>query len=125
VRSDRLGAVGPLPGEQFVEEHAERVNVAASVDIEAGELGLLGAHIGRCANEHLEGCENGFVGQTLIRGGFGNPKIDHPGCSHAFQRLRYENIGRFDVPMDDAPLMRVLDCLTDLHKKPKPILRRE
>jgi hypothetical protein len=41
-------------------------------------------------------------------------------------RLRaYENIGRFDVAMDDAPLMRMLDRLTDLHKKPKPILRRE
>jgi len=40
--------------------------------------------------EHLEGRENRFVSQTLIRSGFGNPKIDHYGHSHAFQRLRYE-----------------------------------
>jgi len=49
------------PGEQFVEQHAERVDVAARIDIEAAQLRLLGAHVGRRADELFERGEQRFV----------------------------------------------------------------
>ena len=65
--------------EQFVEEHAERVDVAARINVQATHLGLLGAHVGRRADELLERSVNGFVGQPLIGCCFGDPKIDYLG----------------------------------------------
>ena len=34
-----------VAGEQFVEQHAQRIDVAARVDVQLVELGLLGAHV--------------------------------------------------------------------------------
>src|SRR5207244_574638 len=115
-----LRVEGRLAGEQFVKEHAEAVDVAASVNVQAAEAGLFGAHVGGGANELLEGGKKGFVGEPLVRGGFGDAKIDDLGhrCAVLFGD---ENVGRLDVPMDDTLLMGVLNSLTDLDEKVEPL----
>src|SRR6476620_11054919 len=40
-----------LAGEQFVEQHAKRINITACIDILAAEVGLLWAHVQRSAHE--------------------------------------------------------------------------
>ena len=41
----RLRSSGVVPVKQLVEQHAQRVDVAAGVDVEGVQLGLLGAHV--------------------------------------------------------------------------------
>ena len=43
---------GVVAGQQLVQQHAQRIDVAARVDVELTELGLLGAHVERRA-DHL------------------------------------------------------------------------
>ena len=43
-----------LAGEQFVEQHAQAVNVGPRVNVQAAQLGLFRAHVGGRANELLE-----------------------------------------------------------------------
>ena len=50
-RTKRLRVEGPFAGEQLVEQHAERVDVRAGVDVEIRHLRLLGAHVLRRADE--------------------------------------------------------------------------
>ena len=40
-----LGIEWLMAGEQFVEQHAERIHVRARVDVEIGHLGLFGTHV--------------------------------------------------------------------------------
>ena len=54
-------------GEQFVQQHAQRINVAARVDIHAGHLRLLGAHVHRRADHLREGGEQRLFRKLLAR----------------------------------------------------------
>ena len=65
-------------GEQFVEQHAQRVDVAAGVDVEAGHLRLLGAHVERRADHLGEGGEQRLLGELLARR-LGHAEVDHLG----------------------------------------------
>jgi hypothetical protein len=51
ARRHQFRSNGVLAGEQFVEQHAQAVDVAAGVDVQAAHLGLLRAHVGRRADE--------------------------------------------------------------------------
>ena len=67
---------GRLAREQFVEQHAQAVDVAARVDIDAAHLRLLGAGVSRRADERVETREQRFVGEPLARG-LRDPKVDY------------------------------------------------
>ena len=54
ARAQRLRVERPLAREQLVEQHAERVDVRAGVDVEVRHLRLLGAHVLRRADELAE-----------------------------------------------------------------------
>ena len=54
-----------LAGQQFVEQHAQAVDVAARVDVQPAHLRLLRTHVGRRADELLERREERLVGQPL------------------------------------------------------------
>ena len=41
----RLRSSGVDAGQQLVQQHAQRIDVAAGVDVELVQLGLLGAHV--------------------------------------------------------------------------------
>src|SRR5205807_9191877 len=74
--------------------------------------------INRCADKLLEGGKQSLVGEFALSG-FGNPKIDDLGHRRPVT-LGHKNIRRFDIPMNDALLMGMLERPTDLDKKPKP-----
>ena len=49
--AERLLVERRRAGEQLVEQHAQRIDVAAGIDAELVHLGLLGAHVERRADE--------------------------------------------------------------------------
>ena len=110
--------------EQFVEQHAERIDVAARVNVQPAHLGLLGTHVGRRADELPEGGEHGFVREPLIRRGLGNTEVNHLGHGQTVVP-RDENVRRLDVAVNDSFLMRVLDGLADLDKQREALFHRK
>ena len=80
-----------MAGEQFVKQHAQRVNIGPRINIEAGHERLLRTHVGGRANKLLEGGEDGFVGQRFSGGGFGDSEINHLGDSDPIVK-RNQNI---------------------------------
>ena len=85
------------------------------------EVGLFWTHVGRRANELLEGREHGLVGQALIGGGFGDAEINDLGHGHAVV-IGHKYVGGFDIAMNDAFLVRVLNGPANLHEQIKPIM---
>ena len=73
---------------------------------------LFGTHIGWRANKLLESGEERLIGQPSL-GRFGDPEIDHLWHRHSVVQ-RDEDVGRLDVAVDDALLVRVLDGVADL-----------
>ena len=109
---------------QFVKQHAERVDVAARIDVEAGHECLLGTHVSRGADELLVRSENGFVRQPLVRRGLRDPKIDD--LRHRYAVIdRYQNVRRLQIAMDDSLLMRVLHGVANLNKQIQAFPRRK
>ncbi len=105
--------------EQLVKQHTERVDVAASVDIHSTHLSLLGTHIGRCAHELPKLSEERLVGKASL-GGLGDTEIDHLRCGAATVG-GYQDVGGFDVAVNDAFLMRVLDGRADFCEDMQPL----
>ena len=79
----------------------------------AAHLRLLRTHVGRRADELLEGREEGLVGQALAGGGLGDAEINHLGHRHAVVQ-RDQDVRGLDVAVDDALLVRVLDGVANL-----------
>ena len=104
-----------LASQQFVEQHPQGVDVAPSVDVFAVGSSLFGTHVRRRAHELVKASENGPLGEPL-RGGLGDAEINHlrhrPIVLHA-----YEHVGRLQVTVNDALLVRVLHRLTHLHEQ--------
>ena len=109
-----LGIKGRHPREQFVKQHAQRVNIAARVDVQPAHFRLLRAHVRRRADELLECREQRLVGQSPLRG-LGDSEINHLRHRHAVVQ-RYQDVRWLDVAMDDSLLMRVLDRVANLRE---------
>ena len=75
-----LGVKRRPPGQQFIKQHAQAVDVAPRVNVRLARIGLLGTHVGRRANELFQGRENRLVRQLAPRR-LGNPEIYHLGHS--------------------------------------------
>ena len=72
-------------GQQLVQQHAERVDVAPGVDVQAAHLRLLRAHVQRRADHLGEAGEQRLVGQLLSER-LGDAEVDHlrpPACRRA------------------------------------------
>ena len=98
-------------GQQFVEQHAERIDVGARVDVQAAHLGLLGAHVQRRADHLREVGVDRALGQLLVDR-FGHAEVDDLGHRLAVVR-RDQHVRRLDVAVDDPFLMGVLHRLAD------------
>ena len=115
-----FGSERKLAGEQFVQQHAERINIATRVNVHRAKLRLLGTHIGGRADELLKRGVKGLVTQPLLAGGLGDAEVNDLGRGRV-RRAGHEDVGRFDVPMDDALLVRVLDGFANVHKQLQPL----
>ena len=99
-------------GEQLVQQRAQRVDVAAGVDVvDAAECGLFRAHILQSAEDHADGGHHGFAIQFGVER-LGETEVDDLGNSLAFDRLD-KDVRRLNVAVDDALLVRVVDGLAD------------
>ena len=116
---------GRAAGHQLVEQDAQGVDVAAGVDVQVGHESLLGAHVGGGADELLEGGVDRLVGEQLAAGGLGHPEIDHLRHQAPVRLHGDENVRRFEVAVDDALLVRVLDRVADLHEQLEPFVGGE
>ena len=95
-----------MPREHLVQYHAERIDITAGIDIAVAQLGLLGAHVGRRADELFHAGEEGVFGQAALSR-FGDAEIDHLRRRHTVVQGD-ENIRRLEVAVNDSFLMRML-----------------
>ena len=87
-------------GEHLIERDAERIEVAAGIDRAVHPPGLLGRHIGERAGDDL-----GRLGRlTLARQTRGDAE---PGEPRPSVRAVHQDIGRLDVLVDEAALVRL------------------
>ncbi len=89
--------------QQFEENHSERIDVRSR--IEAARVGgdLFGTHITQRA-EQLAGLGATRRSQQVGRGHVGHAEVDDLGLA----RFVDQDVGRFQVAMNDAPVMGVL-----------------
>ncbi len=112
-----------MAGQQFVEQHTEAVDVAARIDVEIGDLGLLRARIRRRADERVEASEERLVREPALRR-LRDAEVDHLRHGHAVVD-RDENVRGLDVAVDDPFLVRVLDRVADLDEQLQARGRRQ
>jgi hypothetical protein len=108
------------PGQEFVEHHAQAVDVTARVNVQPAHLRLLRTHGGRRANELMQLCINRRVGQATF-GCFRDAEINHLWHRHPIVQ-RDEDVRRLDVAVDDALLVRVLNRVANFDEQIKPFL---
>ena len=70
LRAERRGA-----GQQFVQQDAQRIDVAAGIHVDAAELRLFGAHVERRSDQRLKTGVHRAVGQVGPER-FGDAKVD-------------------------------------------------
>jgi hypothetical protein len=112
-------------GEELVEEHAQGVDVGARVDVGAprgghGAVGLLGAHVGRRADDHPRLRGERLAGEVGVAHRLGDPEVDDLGERRA-RLLGDEDVGGLEVAVDDPLLMRVLHGVADRGHEPHPL----
>ena len=107
-------------GQELVEQHAQRIDVGARVDVEVVELGLLGRHVKRCAQHHLMSCVQRLLGQRLMHR-LGQAEVDHLGHRLVVIR-RDQDVRGLQVAVNDAFLVRVLKRGADLDEEVQPFL---
>ena len=106
---------GRHAGQHLVEHAGERVQVGASVDLDAAE-GLLGGHVGR-------GPESGsHRRRSRLRAPQrpGDAEVSNQG-----EPVREQDVLGLDVAMDDAALVRVAERARHLARQPKRFLERQ
>ena len=110
-----LGIKRRPAGEQFVEQHAQAVDVAPRIDVQSAHLRLLGAHVSGRADKLAQLGIDGQVRQPAFRG-FGDAKINDLRHRQAIMQ-RNQDVRGFDVAVNDALLMGVLDRMADLDEQ--------
>ena len=118
-----LAAKRRAAGQQLVQQHAQRVDVAARVDVELVDLRLLGRHVFQRADDRPEAGDQRLVGQ-LLPGRLGHAEVDD--LRHRLAVIEGDqHVGGLEVAVDDALLMRVLHRLADRDEQFQPLPRRE
>ena len=120
-RSQTVRLEGGCPREQLVQQHAEGVDVAPPVHLEAAHLGLLGAHVGRRADELAVLREERPLGQPMARR-LGDAEVDHLRDGHAVMK-RDHHVGGLQVAVDDALRVRVVHGPAHVREELQPLAR--
>ena len=98
--------------EQLEENHAEGVDVRAGVDLRRVAQRLFGRHVRQAPHDAARAAQ---LRQLLaaINGEFGKAEIEQPGVASCV----HHDVGRLQVPVDDAALVRRMDAFADLPKQ--------
>ena len=114
---------GRYAGEQLIRQHAQRVDVRPRVYVQPGMLGLLGRHVFQRADDLPELRVHGLLGQPGVHG-LGDSEIDDLG--NGLVGVEHDqHVGRLDVAVDDAFLMRVLHRVAHRDQQPQPVADRQ
>ena len=100
-------------GQDFVCDHAERIDIGTRIYLRRVAGGLLGRHVGNCPDDLADiglECRDRDIGF----GELCDAEVKYLGLSAQLgliinTELRDENIGGLEIAMDDAVLVRVLD----------------
>jgi len=117
---ESLGIEGEYPGQQFVQDHAQRIDISSRVNALGGRFGLLGTHVLRRPDKLALLGIQGPLRQGLGQG-LGNAKVDDLG-DRPVLRERHQDVRGLEVPMDDPLVMRVLHRVADLQEQIQPLL---
>ncbi len=109
--------------QQLVQEHAQRVDVAAGVDVQAAHLRLLGAHVERRAHHVGKAGVDRPLGQPLVDR-LGHAEVDDLGDRHPVVE-RDQHVGGLDVAVDNPLLMGMLHRMANRDEQFQTLLRRE
>ena len=113
--TDALAIEGGDAGQQLIQQHAERVDVAASVDVQLAHTRLFGAHVKRGAHHLAEAGKERLLGQPGVRR-FGHAEVDYLG-NRRIVTQRDHHIRRLDVAVDNSLLVGVLNSLANQNKE--------
>ena len=127
-RLELLPLEGCRPGQQLVQQHAKRIDIAAGIDVGSGSAiapdGLFGAHVLECPCHLVEASHPRLIGPLEIER-LGEPEVNHFGDGSVLFINRNENIGRLDVKMRDTLLVRVLNRVADRHEESEAVNDRQ
>ena len=107
------------PGEQLVQQHAQRVDVRAGVDVGAA-FGLLGAHRFVRANGLPDERVERAVGQAVARQRLGDAEIDHLHLRLAVGGVR-QHVAGLDIAVDQRLGVGVGDGVAHLREQLQPL----
>jgi hypothetical protein len=113
----RLGreVKGKGPHQQLKKHHSQGVDVGPGIHIQLRHLGLLGTHVLR-RSDHLPHPGHECPIGELTAQGLGDAEVDD--LHHRLVFLyRYQDVGRLQVPVDDALLMGVLNGVTHVSEE--------
>ena len=107
---DRIAAERRAAGQEGVEDRPQAVDVAGRRHGPAPARGLLGRHVGRRAHDRAA------VGQLAVAlDPLGQAEIGHVGLA----LLVEQDVGRLEIAVQDAPLVRVVDGLGGQLQQPR------
>ena len=105
--------------EQFIKKHTQTVNIAPRVHIQPAHLRLFRAHVSRCANQLLVCSKKRLLSKPALDC-LGNAKVNNFGHRHTIVHGD-ENVGWFNIAMDDPLLVGMLNRVADLDEEFKPL----
>src|SRR5262245_58672326 len=101
-------------GEKLVENHAEGIDIAARIEFEWIGKDLFGAHISQRPDNLSDVGLQRRLGVTVRDARYS--EIENLRLSV----LVHQNVARFEVAMDQAPLVRMVDRVTHLCQNLQP-----
>jgi hypothetical protein len=120
----RLSAERLAPGERLVEDHAERPQIGACIDV-ARRAHLLGRHVDRRAHGHGgSGEPGGLAALTLRCSELRDAEVEHLEAGQSAAVLGDEQVGRLEIAVDDASGVRFGQRLERLHGVAHHLARR-
>jgi hypothetical protein len=124
-RSERVGqraaveVVGEALREQLVEDDAQRVDVAADIEIRGVPRDLLGAHVGECPYDLADA-------RVRRRVHVGVGRARHAEVEDLrLARLVDEHVPRLEIAVDDPLLVRVVNAVADPRDDLELLARRQ
>jgi hypothetical protein len=109
---------------QLVEHHAERIDVGSGIYIGREGIHLLRAHISRRAHQSSRTRHHHPAALRLLQDRFGQSEVDNARYRPAIH-FRHQDVGRFQVAMDNRFLMRVLHSFTYHCENKQALIGRE